>query len=101
MELDEYEKKCDFQKSDCEPRRITMQPYDSTIKKWSNAPASVVGQEASENGKSSQQFNSAQAFVGNNELAVSTSIAFTNNDNKRLCPHLEYNDVVIDLWMAW
>ena len=31
--LDECEKQCEFQKSDREPKRITMPPYDETMKK--------------------------------------------------------------------
>ena len=88
--LDECEKQCEFQKSDSEPKRITMPLYDDAMKLVTSA-----------NGNSSKALHSSPAFVGNDELAVTANIVITNNDNKRLCRHCEYNDNLIDLWMGW
>ena len=87
--LDECEKQCEFQKSDSEPKIITMPLYDDTMKKWCHPRPLLVEQVTS------------KAFVGNDELAVTANISITNNDNERLCRHREYNDNLIDLWMGW
>ena len=77
-----------------------MPPHDDAMKKWCYPRPLLLENVTSENENSSKALHSPKAFVGNDELGMTTNITITNNDNKRLCRHREYNDNVIDFWMC-
>ena len=66
----DYLDECESQKSDDDPKSITMALHDDIIKKWSDGPKGEAKCTGLENIKASLHLQCSQDFFENEELAA-------------------------------